>query len=104
MKDLLYNSELFLAWSITIFVVLNSVGFLGLISLLEFIGVKNSFAWDCGGQPSDSLEEKGKSLLFSSSLKRLQSGVSQHVSDTLIDDHLYSAILRSLEQTHCARL
>ena len=22
----------------------------------------------------------------------------------LIDDHLYSAILRSLEQTHCARL
>ena len=24
--------------------------------------------------------------------------------DWLIDDHLYSAILRSLEQTHCARL
>ena len=22
----------------------------------------------------------------------------------MIDDHLYSAILRSLEQTHCARL
>ena len=24
--------------------------------------------------------------------------------DWLIDDHLYSAILRSYEQTHCARL
>ena len=23
---------------------------------------------------------------------------------SMIDDHLYSAILRSLEQTHCARL
>ena len=33
-------SELFLAWSITVFVVvLQSVGFLGLISLLEFTGV-----------------------------------------------------------------
>ena len=29
--------ELFLAWSITIFVVLKSIGFLGLISLWEFI-------------------------------------------------------------------
>ena len=27
-----------------------------------------------------------------------------NVIDWLIDDHLYSAILRSLEQTHCARL
>ena len=26
------------------------------------------------------------------------------MTDWLIDDHLYSAILRSLEQTHCARL
>ena len=43
-------------------------------------------------------------MLFSSILKRLQSEVSQHVGDTLSDDHLYSAILRSLEQTHCARL
>ena len=30
---------------------------------------------------------------------------SLHVHvDWLIDDHLYSTILRSLEQTHCARL
>ena len=36
--------ELFHAWSVTIFVVLKSVGFLGLISLLAFMGVKNSFA------------------------------------------------------------
>ena len=29
---------------------------------------------------------------------------NDEVFDWLIDDHLYSAILRSLEQTHCARL
>ena len=40
--------ELFLAWSTTIFVVLKSVGFVGLISLLEFISVKNSFAGIAG--------------------------------------------------------
>ena len=32
--DLLYNSELFLAWTITIFVVLKSVGFLGFFFFL----------------------------------------------------------------------
>ena len=32
------------------------------------------------------------------------SSSKQVVIDWLIDDHLYSAILRSLEQTHCARL
>ena len=30
--------------------------------------------------------------------------LSSSKNDWLIDDHLYSAILRSLEQTHCARL
>ena len=34
------------------------------------------------GQPSDYLEEEGQSLPFSSILKRLQSGVSQHGGDT----------------------
>ena len=31
-------------WLVTIFVILKSFGFLGLVCLLEFIGVKNSFA------------------------------------------------------------
>ena len=34
------------------------------------------------GQPSDYLAEEGKSLLFPSIMKRLQSEVSQHVGDT----------------------
>ena len=51
LKDILYNPELFLVWSITIFVVLKSVGFLGLISLLEFTGVKNLFAGIAGVSP-----------------------------------------------------
>ena len=37
---------------------------------------------DCGGQPSDYLEEEGESLLFSSFQKGLQSEISQHVGDT----------------------
>ena len=34
----------------------------------------------------------------------VSSAKSWWLIDWLIDDHLYSAILRSLEQTHCARL
>ena len=37
---------------------------------------------DCGGQPSDCLEEEDESLLFSSVLKGLQSEISQHVGNT----------------------
>ena len=47
----------------------------------------------------------------STSLLKISSGLtwgsnftSLLLIDWLIDDHLYSAILRSLEQTHCARL
>ena len=36
--------------------------------------------------------------------KFLAVGEANLAIDWLIDDHLYSAILRSLEQTHCARL
>ena len=35
---------------------------------------------------------------------RIQMIVSLHIFDDLIDDRLYSAILRSLEQTHYARM
>ena len=38
-----------------IYVVLKSVGFLGLISLLEFTGVKNSFAGIAGVSPLTAL-------------------------------------------------
>ncbi len=31
-------------------------------------------------------------------------GTQERVREVLIDDRLYSAILRSLEQTHCARM
>ena len=46
---------------------------------------------------------------ISSNLKVTRTTTSYHQKTTkhidwLIDDHLYSAILRSLEQTHCARL
>ena len=86
---------MFLAWFITIFVVLmlKQVGFLGLTSLLEFIDLSKSHLDGQLGvslltvlrrrvSRCDCLEEEGLSLLFSSILKRLQYNVSQHVGDT----------------------
>ena len=84
LKDILYNPELFLVWSITIFVVLN-VKVLGVSRFDQSFGIykcQKLICRNCRGQPSDCLEEEGKSLLFSSILKRLQSEVSQHVGDT----------------------
>ena len=62
-----------------IFVVLKSAGFLGLISLLEFTVVKNSCAVFAGVSHLTILKKR---VPFSSILKRLQSGVSQHGGDT----------------------
>ena len=53
-------------WSVTIFVVFKSVRFLGLIFFSSFflsLWCQKFSSKDCGGQPSDSLEEKGQSLL-----------------------------------------
>ena len=54
------------------------------------------FAWS---QPPVSVHHAASVSSFKSSLKTFP-----NLIDWLIDDHLYSAILRSLEQTHCARL
>ena len=84
LKDILYNPELFLVWSITIFVVLN-VKVLGVSRFDQSFGIykcQKLICRNCRGQPSDCFEEEGKSLLFSSILKRRQSEVSQHVGDT----------------------
>ena len=48
----------------------------------EIYGCQKLVWSDCGGQPSDYLEEEGELLLFSSILKGLQSKISQHVGDT----------------------
>ena len=45
-------------------------------------GCQKLICMDCRGQLSDCLEAEGKSLLFSSNPKRLQSEVSRHVGDT----------------------
>ena len=59
-----------------------SVGFLGFDQSFGIYGCQKLICRDCGGQPSDYLEEEAESLLFASVLKGLQSEVSQHVGDT----------------------